>query len=77
MTDSSSANGTYVLRKKAPVSNRNKDNITNDAINDNTEPRLVPSNKSVGTFRYISNRPIHRKLPDMVVVCKKIALPEM
>lgn len=56
---------TYVLRKNAPVSRRNKHNITNEAMSDKIDPRFVPSNKSVGTLRYISNRPIHRKFPDI------------
>ena len=41
---------------------------------DSIDPRLVPSNKSVGTLRYISNRPIHRKLPLDIIVIDIVAM---
>ena len=45
----------YEEERKERVSNVNKVTIKMMALYDSREPRFVPSNKSIGTFRYISN----------------------
>ena len=53
--------GTYSVLKKARVSSKNSVIMVPRANKLKKLPRLVPSIKSVGTLRYMSRDPIHRR----------------